>query len=67
MPLFIACYLLSIYCKGVFMDVKKDEYRINVPNKETLEALTNIEAGKDLVRTKDAEDLFKKLSNANSI
>lgn len=41
--------------------IEEHLHRINVPNKETLEALTNIEAGKDLVKAKDAEDLFKKL------
>jgi hypothetical protein len=35
--------------------------KMDLPNKETLEALANIEAGKDLVKAKDAEDLFKKL------
>ncbi len=31
------------------------------PNKKTLEAMRNIEEGKNLVEAKDAEDLFKKL------
>ncbi len=31
------------------------------PNEETLRVIKDIEEGKDLVRAKDAEDLFKKL------
>jgi hypothetical protein len=46
-----------------YFHLKGEEHlhKINLPNKETLEALANIEAGKDLVKAKDAEDLFKKL------
>jgi len=31
------------------------------PDKKTLEAIANIEKGKNLIEAKDAEDLFKKL------
>ncbi len=33
----------------------------HAPNKETLKALENVEKGKNLVRAKDAKDLFKRL------
>ena len=33
----------------------------NYPNKETLEAIAEVEKGEDLVEAKDAKDLFKKL------
>lgn len=36
-------------------------YSSNSPNKETLNAIENIEKGKNLVEAKDAEDLFRKL------
>lgn len=32
-----------------------------VPNKKTLKAITDTQAGKGLIKAKDAEDLFKKL------
>lgn len=32
-----------------------------LPNKETIKAIKNIEAGKGLVKAKNAKDLFKKL------
>jgi len=35
--------------------------KIKIPNKKTLEAIANIDAKKDLVEAKDADDLFKKL------
>lgn len=31
------------------------------PNKETLKAIRNVEKGKDLVKSKNAQDLFRKL------
>lgn len=36
-------------------------YSENVPNTETLRAIENIEKGKDLIESKDAEDLFRRL------
>ena len=33
----------------------------HIPNKKTIEAIENIEKGKNLVKTKDLKDLFKKL------
>ncbi len=36
-------------------------YSENVPNAETLRAIENIEKGKDLIESKDAEDLFRRL------
>lgn len=35
--------------------------KVNYPNKETLKAIKNIEKGKNLVRAKNAQDLFKRL------
>lgn len=34
---------------------------IKKPNKETLEAIANIESGKNIVKAKDIQDLFNKL------
>ena len=36
-------------------------HKVKIPNKKTLQAIANIEAGKDLVQAEDLEDLFKKL------
>ncbi len=36
-------------------------YSENTPNAETLKAIENIEKGKDLIKSKDAEDMFRKL------
>lgn len=36
-------------------------YSENTPNVDTLKAIDSIEKGKDLIETKDASDLFKKL------
>jgi hypothetical protein len=36
-------------------------YSGNVPNAETLKAIENIENGKDLIESKDAEELFRRL------
>ena len=36
-------------------------YSENVPNAETLKAIENIEKGKDLIESKDADDLFRRL------
>ncbi len=36
-------------------------YSENVPNAETLRAIENIEKGKDLIESKDVEDLFRRL------
>lgn len=36
-------------------------YSQNVPNAETLKAIENIEKGKDLIESKDAEELFRRL------
>jgi hypothetical protein len=37
---------------------KRDD---GLPNKETLKALQNVEQGKNLVKVKDLEELFKRL------
>lgn len=36
-------------------------YSENVPNAETLKAIENIEKRKDLIESKDAEELFRRL------
>lgn len=36
-------------------------YSENVPNAETLKAIESIEKGKDLIESKDAEELFRRL------
>lgn len=36
-------------------------YSENTPNAETLKAIESIEKGKDLIQSKDAEDMFRKL------
>jgi ribosomal 50S subunit-associated protein YjgA (DUF615 family) len=41
--------------------IEEHLHKVKIPNKKTLEALANIESKKDLIETKDAEDLFKKL------
>lgn len=40
--------------KGLPFDVK-------IPNKTTLKAMRDAEEGKNLIKCKDAEDMFKKL------
>ena len=47
-----------------FKMVKKNNglpFDTEIPNAETLQAIEEIEQGKDLVICKDADDLFKKL------
>ena len=41
--------------------IEEHLHKIKVPNKETLEAIANVKSRKNLVKAKDAEDLFKKL------
>lgn len=41
--------------------IEEHLHKMKVLNKETLEAIANIEDEKDLVKAKDSEDLFKKL------
>lgn len=36
-------------------------YSENTPNAETLNAIKNVEEGKDLIEAKDVQDLFRKL------
>lgn len=36
-------------------------YSENVPNAETLKVMSDIEKGKDLVESKDIQDMFRKL------
>jgi plasmid stability protein len=36
-------------------------YSENVPNAETLKVMDDIEKGKDLIESKDIQDLFRKL------
>lgn len=36
-------------------------YSENVPNAETLKVMSDIEKGKDLVKSKDIQDMFRKL------
>lgn len=45
----------------VIQSIEKYFKTANVPNDETRKSIENIEKGKNLVRAKDAEDLFKKL------
>ena len=54
--------ILGKSMRDVVMDsIKEHLHQVKVPNKKTLKAIANIEAGKDLVQAKDIEDLFKKL------
>ena len=41
--------------------IAKDIYSKKIPNKKTLDAISDVEKGKDLINAKDAEDLFEKL------
>ncbi|MBF0554902.1 MAG: type II toxin-antitoxin system RelB/DinJ family antitoxin [Nitrospirae bacterium] len=36
-------------------------FRVKIPNKVTLQTFKNTDAGKDLVKCKDADDFFNKL------
>jgi len=45
----------------VVTSIEEHLQKIKIPNKKTLQAIANIEEGKNLVEAKDAEDLFKKL------
>ena len=45
----------------VVTSIEEHLHKVKIPNKKTLEAIANIEEGKNLVKAKDAEDLFKKL------
>jgi len=36
-------------------------YSLNSPNKKTLEAIENVEKGKNLIETENVEDFFRKL------
>jgi ribosomal 50S subunit-associated protein YjgA (DUF615 family) len=54
--------ILGKSMRDVVMDsIKEHLNKIKTPNKKTLRSIANIEAGKDLVKAKDAKDLFKKL------
>jgi ribosomal 50S subunit-associated protein YjgA (DUF615 family) len=35
--------------------------KVKIPNKETLQAITHIKSEKNLIKAKDAKNLFKKL------
>jgi ribosomal 50S subunit-associated protein YjgA (DUF615 family) len=41
--------------------IEEHLHKVKIPNKKTLQAIANIETGKDLIQAKDAKDLFKKL------
>ena len=45
----------------VLESIEKCIYSVNSPNCKTLKAIKDVEKGKDLVETDNAEDLFKKL------
>jgi ribosomal 50S subunit-associated protein YjgA (DUF615 family) len=45
----------------VVASIEEHLHKVKIPNKKTLAAIANIEQGKNLVKAKDAEDLFKKL------
>ena len=54
--------ILGKSMRDVVMDsIKEHLHQVKVPNKKTLKAIANIETGKDLVKAKNAKDLFKKL------
>ncbi len=48
-------------CDVVIDSINEHLYTVKIPNKKTLKAIANIEAGKDLVKTEGIEDLLKKL------
>lgn len=54
--------ILGKSMRDVVMDsIKEHLHQVKIPNKKTLKAIANIEAGKDLVKTEGVEDLLKKL------
>ncbi len=54
--------ILGKSMRDVVIDsIKEHLHQVKIPNKKTLKAIANIETGKDLVKAKNAKDLFKKL------
>lgn len=45
----------------VIISIEEHLHKVDIPNKKTLKAMKDIAQGKDLVKAKDAQDLFKKL------
>jgi predicted DNA-binding protein len=54
--------VLGITMREIIVNLIHDHlYSTNSPNKETLEAIASVEKGKDLVESKDIDDMFRKL------
>lgn len=54
--------LLGKSMRDIVIDsIEEHLQKIKVPNKKTLEVMANIEAEKDLIKAKNAADIFKKL------
>ena len=54
--------ILGKSMRDIIIDsIEEHLHKIKIPNKETLQAIVNIEAEKDLIKAENAEDLFKKL------
>jgi antitoxin component of RelBE/YafQ-DinJ toxin-antitoxin module len=57
----IAAVLGKTMREIIIESIEEHLHSIKIPNKKTLKAIADIEAGKGLTRTKNAKDLFKKL------